>query len=81
MGGSSSDQSVDPNSIFRVDDEVEAPAGLLRLPSGASTDQCDDWCENFLYVFKRLRAKVMDNLGCTLSRRLGFPEVLRMERM
>lgn len=42
----------DQNSIFRGDDGVEAVAGRLRHPSPTSTDDRDDVCENFLYVFK-----------------------------
>lgn len=40
------------NPQFQMYDEVEAVAGRLRHPSPTSTDDSDDVCENFLYVFE-----------------------------
>ena len=45
------------NHYSKVDDEVEASAGLLRHPSAATTRDRDDPCENFLYVFERRATK------------------------
>jgi len=79
------------NYYSKVDDEVEASAGLLRHPSAATTRDRDDPCENFLYVFEdrhQMRATgsrpramaTLRNLAISLLRLAGAANIAASTR-